>query len=451
MASKRLNGVLDHVRKLAGQATDALSDQTLLDRFIAERDEAAFTALAERHGPMVLAVCRRVLHDVHDAEDACQAVFLVLARKAACIRKKESLPSWLHGVAYHVATNLKRQLLRRWAREATAAGAATDAGAGLGWHDVRRLLDEELARLPEAYRAPLVLCYLAGKTRDEAAQQLGWRLSTLRGRLERGRQRLRARLTRRGLTFSAALLATALAESSTPAALPPTLLVRTVKGALLPSIGKMGVPVSSEVTALTVKALPHLVAAPRRATLGLALALAAGLGIGLLVSGRRSVEPAKSSITSVNVTPPASWSGIDMDGDRLPTGALRRLGSLRFRQGGFVEKLWPLPGGQALLSNASSDGTGIPVWDLTSGKILRHFPGDRDSAITLTRDGATLAVAFGDAIQFSGRSHVGGGRTRRHRPYLGHPDRRARPPHSGWTAVCQRGRFCPGWQDLGVE
>src|SRR5437016_5277105 len=117
MAERRLNGVLTHIRKLfAARDQDALSDRDLLNRFIKDRDEAAVTMLIERHGPMVLGICRRVLGHAHDAEDACQAAFLVLVRKAASVRKKESLASWLHGVAFHVASNLKRDRGRRRSR-----------------------------------------------------------------------------------------------------------------------------------------------------------------------------------------------------------------------------------------------------------------------------------------------------------------------------------------------
>src|SRR5262245_44327760 len=192
MADQPLRSVLRHVQKLAtAQAADNLSDRDLLERFVARRDEAAFAALVERHGPMVLSICRRALRHSHDAEDAFQAAFLVLARKAASIRHKDALGSWLHGVAYHVATNLRRGLARRRAHEVPLGEAIQADKAGEAtWREVRTVFDEELARLPERFRAPLVLCYLEGRTRDEAAQELGWGLATLRGRLERGRELL---------------------------------------------------------------------------------------------------------------------------------------------------------------------------------------------------------------------------------------------------------------------
>jgi RNA polymerase sigma factor (sigma-70 family) len=240
MADRQMREVVHHIRNLAaGQAASDVSDRDLLDRFLAGGDEAAFAALVERHGGMVLGVCRRVLRNAHDAEDACQAAFLVLARKAASIRNHESLASWLHGVGFFAATRLKRQLARRAAREALRREVPqADVAAEVSWREMRALLDDELARLPDRFRSPLVLCYLEGRTRDEAAQQLGWTVGALRGRLERGRECLRARLARRGLTLSAALFAGALVESSASAAPPAEFVVLTVKAGLLYAAGR---------------------------------------------------------------------------------------------------------------------------------------------------------------------------------------------------------------------
>jgi RNA polymerase sigma factor (sigma-70 family) len=226
---------------VAARTTEGQADRLLLDRFIKARDETAFAAVVERHGGMVLGICRRVLRNAHDAEDACQATFLVLARRAATVRKRDSLASWLHGVAFHVAKNLRRDLARRSAREAHEPEAhETDLIADITRREEQALIDEELARLPTRYRAALVLCYLEGRTRDEAAHELGWTVGKLRRRLERGRELLSKRLTRRGLTLSAALFATALTEASVSAVAPPAVVVATVKGGLLYAAGKAG-------------------------------------------------------------------------------------------------------------------------------------------------------------------------------------------------------------------
>ena len=299
MAGRTLETVLQPIRKLAAaQAAQALPDRALLDRFSAEHDEAAFAALLERHGAMVLGICRRVLRNGHDAEDASQATFLVLARKAATIQKKESVASWLHGVAFHVATNLKRDLARRSARETPLLeSAGADGASEASWREVQAMLDEELARLPEHYRCPLILCYLEGKTRDEAAAVLGWGLATLRGRLERGRERLRARLNRRGLTLSAALFAHALTESSASAALPAALVALTVKAALLrgANVGGAG-GVSARVAALTEGALTTLSSGKAKGALAiLGVVLAAGIGLGLLTLDKPGSEQTEAT------------------------------------------------------------------------------------------------------------------------------------------------------------
>jgi RNA polymerase sigma factor (sigma-70 family) len=210
---------------------------------------------------MVLGVCRRALKHPQDAEDACQATFLVFARKAGAIRKTASLGSWLHGIACRISANLKRQQARRQKRERQAALApARPDGASANWEEAQTILDEELGRLPERYRAPLLLCYWEGKTRDEAAAQLGLSAGKLHGLLERGRALLRERLTQRGLTLSAALGASLLAAGTTRAALAPTLVVASTKAALRLAAGEALSPslVSGQVTTLTKEVLSSM-------------------------------------------------------------------------------------------------------------------------------------------------------------------------------------------------
>src|SRR5205085_417873 len=162
--------------------------------------------LVDRHGPMVLSVCRRVLGNAHDAEDAFQAAFLVLVRRARKILRRESVGSWLHGVAYRTALKARTAALRRLVKEKqTAAGQAVDDRSDIVWRELRPILDEEIDRLPEKYRLPLVLCYLEGKTNAEVARQLRWPKGTVATRLARAREQLRRRLTRRGAVLSAGL------------------------------------------------------------------------------------------------------------------------------------------------------------------------------------------------------------------------------------------------------
>ena len=254
MSENALDGLLQHFRKTgAVQCCRELSDRELLERFVELGDEAAFTVLIERLGPMVLGVCRRALANFHDAEDACQATFLVLARNAKSVRKHASLSSWLHGVACRVAASLKRDQARRRSRERSQdLRAQIDPAAEVSWREVQAILDEELESLPERYRAPITLCYLECRTRDEAAKQLGLSPTTLHGRLERGRDLLRARLAKRGLTLGAVVFAAYLAEGSSQAALSPAFVRSSIKAAILFASGQ---PLSKKVVGSRVVAV----------------------------------------------------------------------------------------------------------------------------------------------------------------------------------------------------
>src|SRR6516164_94852 len=176
MASGHLTPVLRHIQKLVTpQRGEKPTDTELLQRFTGRHEEAAFAALVERHGPMVLGVCRRVLQDAHDAEDAFQATFLVLVRKAASVRPREKVGNWLYGVAYRTAREARALAARRRGRERQVTDMPEpEAPAEDGWAELRPLLDQELSRLPDKYRTPIVLCELEGKTHKEAARQLGW-------------------------------------------------------------------------------------------------------------------------------------------------------------------------------------------------------------------------------------------------------------------------------------
>jgi RNA polymerase sigma-70 factor (ECF subfamily) len=178
------------------RAFDALTDGELFKRFAQRHEEAAFAALLSRHGPMVLSVCRRVLHHSHDVEDAFQATFLVMVDKGHRLRRPERLANWLYGVAYRTALHARKRTARRreHEREAAAMSSAPVSEPEAESRELRRVLDEELHRLPEKYRAPLILCYLEGKTNEEAARLLGWPSGSMSHRLARGRELLRHRL-----------------------------------------------------------------------------------------------------------------------------------------------------------------------------------------------------------------------------------------------------------------
>src|SRR4051812_21432331 len=185
----------------AADRFEPLSDEQLLDRFINQDDEAAeaaFRAIVVRHGPMVLGVCRHVLNQLQDAEDAFQATFLVLARKAGSIRDRRVLARWLYEVAYRIAMRAKTNGVRRRAHERQGGEmAATVSIDDHSWRELRPVLHDEVNRLPEKYRLPVILCYLEGKTNEEVSQLLHWPVGTVKGRLSRARDLLRSRLTRR--------------------------------------------------------------------------------------------------------------------------------------------------------------------------------------------------------------------------------------------------------------
>jgi RNA polymerase sigma factor (sigma-70 family) len=245
MASGQLGPVLRHIRRLMAADTVGVStDRELLQRFARQREETAFTALVERHGGLVLGVCLRVLGNPHDAEDAFQATFLVLARRAGSVRWHHGVGNWLHGVALRIA--LKMRSRRRqglpvetiaWqgddsGREPTDHRQQSDPACEAVRRDLCRVLDEELSRLPGKYRSPLVLCYLEGKTNEEAARELGWPAGSMSRHLARARELLRERLSRRGLALPGALLAAVLAEQSLSAAVPRPLFDSTIQAAI---------------------------------------------------------------------------------------------------------------------------------------------------------------------------------------------------------------------------
>src|SRR5262245_48373365 len=248
-----LPAILCHLRRAVsvegGDPTGG--DADLLGRFVDSRDGLAFELLVRRHAPMVWNVCRRVLHADADAEDAFQAVFLTLVRKAHTIGRRASVASWLHRVAHRVAVEAGRQAARRSAREVPVVeDHLTRPGDDAAWRELRSVLDEELCRLPEKYRAPVVLCYLQGMSNAEAARALGCPSGTVVTRLAWARSRLRKRLTRRGLSASAGLLAAGLLRRAEAATVPPGLINATVRASLLMAAGQTAAVTAHATTAM---------------------------------------------------------------------------------------------------------------------------------------------------------------------------------------------------------
>jgi RNA polymerase sigma factor (sigma-70 family) len=211
-----------------------LTDGQLLEAFLSGRHETAFEELLKRHGPLVLGVCRRILRDPHDADDAFQATFLVLLRKAGSIGKKESVASWLYGVAYRLAVRAKAKAHRRQAHERHGTPmTTTDPFEELIWRDLRHVLDEEINQLPEPYRAAVVLCFLEGKPYAEAGRLLGCSKATVSLRLARARNWLRERLDRRGVALSLGLFLALMGQRRTLVPVPAELNLATAQAAWL--------------------------------------------------------------------------------------------------------------------------------------------------------------------------------------------------------------------------
>jgi RNA polymerase sigma factor (sigma-70 family) len=310
MAATRTGGVLDRLRK-AALARDGcgLSDGQLLERYVAGRDEAAFEALLLRHGPMVWGVVRRVVGPGPDAEDAFQATFLVLVRKAAALRARELVGNWLYGVAYRTALKARCAAARRRARERQVEQMPhPEVGPDEAWSDLQPLLDRELERLPDKYRVPLVLCELEGRGRKEVARQLRLPEGTLSSRLATARRMLATRLTRRGLTLSSGALALALSQQAAPAGVPRALLVATVNVARAARRATAAGAVPASVSALTDGVLKGMLMRKLKLTTALLLA-AAVLGVTATAArqarARRPEEGGKKAapIRTVTVAP----------------------------------------------------------------------------------------------------------------------------------------------------
>ena len=251
-----------------------VGDGELLARFVERHDEAAFATLVNRHGPMVWGVCRRLLNR-HDAEDAFQATFLVLARKAASVRSRETVGNWLYGVAHQTALQVRRTAARRRAKEVQVTTMPdTEAVGPDPWADLQPLLDEELSRLPDIYRTVIVLCDLEGRTRKEAAHRLGVPEGTVAGRIARARTLLARRLTRRGVALSGGALAAVLTQRGASAGVSNTVVVSTIKAARLVAAGRAATgAVSVQVAALTEGVMKAMLFNKLKAALAIVLML----------------------------------------------------------------------------------------------------------------------------------------------------------------------------------
>jgi RNA polymerase sigma factor (sigma-70 family) len=352
--------LLQQIRRLAGEDPSALADEELLRRYVATRDASAFALLVRRHGPMVYSVCQSVLRQRDDAEDAFQAAFLILAGRADSIRKPSALSCWLHGVAYRVAVKARVANARRQARLAQLPSAplVPSVSEEMTWKELRAVLHDEIAALPERLRLPLILCYLEGLTQEEAARQLGWTAATVKGRMQRGRVKLRRRLQRRGVGLAAALGAALTGQTLAETAVHSSSLFTMAsanKAAIALARGFSHPWLSMKLLALSVVLL----------TVGLV-----GGSIGLLSPKPVNEKPPIPADEKANDKAPAT-AAVDAHGDPLPDEAIARLGTVRFNHGDGLHSLFFAPDGKAIISEGEGS---IRFWDAQSGKELDRIP-----------------------------------------------------------------------------
>jgi RNA polymerase sigma factor (sigma-70 family) len=296
-------------RLVVAAGPNEASDAALLGRFLAGRDDRAFATLVDRHAELVFQVCWRVLGDVHDAEDAFQATFLVLARKAAAVRPPEALPAWLHGVARRVALKARsargRQPHTGTPLAAPPVDPRPDPLARLSARELLAIVDEEVRHLAEAYRLPVILCCLEGRSQEEAARLLGWTPGSVKGRLERGRARLHQRLVRRGLTLAAALTAAEASRAAASALVVARLVAPTARGALAFAARQ---PQGAGCASAAATALARdVLRGPALVKLGAAVALA--LATSLLAAGLLTYRALNAPSQAPGAAPPAAFAG----------------------------------------------------------------------------------------------------------------------------------------------
>lgn len=358
-------------------------DANLLRQFIDANDHRAFEILLDRHGPMVLGTARRLVNNRADADDVFQAAFLSLARLAKTIRRRQTLPAWLYTTTCRIAARVrtKRALSIENVPEPSAASAVeTD----LAWSEVRTALDEELQCLPDRLRSPLLLCYLSGLTRDEAARQLGWSLGTLKRRLEEGRIALRTRLERRGISAAGLALAV-LAPAALNAAVPPTLVKTCVAVATGKEIAP-GIAVLALTTTTTFKGI-----AMKAAIISLALV---GLGIGIYASFGRAdpLKPGNGEKTEESTSAAPKAESLD---DPLPAGSTLRFGTSRFRHGTPIVAMAVSNDGKKVATINGNHVLGSArVFDLASGRALFKVKvaGLGAEAVAISPDGTLLVT-----------------------------------------------------------
>jgi len=386
MSVRSIEVLRQYLRRLCEEAVPP-EDAVLLHRFVTARDREAFELLIARHGPMVLGAARRLVDNTADAEDVFQAVFLSLARLATSIRQGRTLPAWLHKTTCRIARKVRKQRLTLVKEPPPEPCETIAPEAQLVWQEVRQALDEELQRLPERLRSPLLLCYLTGLTRDEAARRLGWSLGTLKRRLEEGRKTLRMRLERRGIAAVGLGLAV----------LTPEALQAAVNKSLLDSclglLFSTGAVVPAPIAVLVLSSAGALKGLAMKSILALLVAIALGVG---LYAGMGQADPSKKTDASKEAAGPMDGAKIVQQEDPLPVGSTLRFGTSRFRDGIHVNTMAVAPDGKTAF--VANDNNFSRVFDLTSGReVFSLNLGNMDGGV-FSPDGRTLVVKQGFAL-----------------------------------------------------
>jgi RNA polymerase sigma factor (sigma-70 family) len=391
MSVRSIEALQRYLRRLCDEAAPP-DDAVLLQRFVAAEDREALALLIARHGPLVLGTARRFVGNAHDAEDVFQAVFLSLARLAKRIRRGGALPAWLHQATCRIAAKVRKDRGPGPGGPSPEPCENNDPSARLVWQEVRQALDEELQRLPERLRSPLVLCYLSGLTRDEAARQLGWSLGTLKRRLEEGRKTLRARLARRGIA-SVGLALTVLTPEAALSAVSTSLLDSTLR--LLFS-ARAAVPAT--VAALVLSSATTTKGLVMKSMLALVAAVA--LGVGIYAGTGQADPPRQAEGKREEAKPAREEQGVQVD-DPLPPGSTVRFGTFRFRHGFSIgvmavsadAKMAVVGAGNAI---TRQDGP-TRVFDLVSGRALVTLEGGVAEVIAISPDGRVVVTKEGTA------------------------------------------------------
>jgi RNA polymerase sigma factor (sigma-70 family) len=404
MATQPLNAALHYLHRSLDSGTAGRSDGDLLARFTVDCDPAAFEELVRRYEAMVMSVCRRQLGDGTDADDAFQATFFILARKARSIRKPDAVGSWLHGVALRLSRQLldKRSARQRWEEKlrqnARSTPAEDDPVHLASLRELGVILDDELRNLPAVCRAALVACHLKGLSITEAAHRLGVPASTLKSRLQRGRELLRLRLQRRGIGLSLTALTAVLAGQSRAGAAPPFVHV-TVQAALCIATSRAATGATRAASLMT-----HALGtgALGKVSLGVCAVLAfvlIGLGAAFCTSPRTDTDPHGSGLPGQGVARAADQqeqARLDRLGDPLPPGAILRLGTARLRQPVWVTAIAFTADGKQLVSASNHV---IRVWDAATGKEVRQLKAINIMGLAVSPLGKVMASAQNNNIQ----------------------------------------------------